>query len=73
MGATTAHVPVVPEAALAAERRSLLHEIALLQRRVDELAEELARERVDKEQLMRELAAAERELEFWRSGRLKPE
>jgi DNA-binding transcriptional MerR regulator len=70
-------VPVVPQAAadgvLTAERRGYMREIATLQEKIDQLENKLDTANTDRERLLRELAAAERELELYRSGRLKPE
>ena len=83
-----ATVPVVPtaaaDAALSAERKSLLREITFLQDRIEQLEETLADERSKtigkQEELLRELAdlrqrigEQEIELKFYRSGRLKPD
>jgi DNA-binding transcriptional MerR regulator len=81
---TVQSVPVVPvaaaDAALSAERRALLREIALLNERIDTLEGELRERRGDQEKYLREiadigrkLAASETELQLWRSGRLKGE
>ena len=83
-----ANVPVVPtaaaDAALSAERKSLLREITFLQDRIEQLEQSLTSERVKtvekQEELLRELAdlrqrigEQEVELKLYRSGRLKPD
>jgi DNA-binding transcriptional MerR regulator len=72
-----ASVPMVPAAAadkaLDAERRSLLREIARLEERIEALEGRLDDTSGELSEALQKLAAAERELEFWRSGRLKPD
>lgn len=83
-----ATVPMVPTAAadsaIQSERRSLLREVAALEKRVADLAEQLASEqasrREDVERLLRELSDKERRLsemetlvKLYEAGRLKPQ
>jgi DNA-binding transcriptional MerR regulator len=72
-----ASVPMVPAAAadtaLDTERRSLLREIAKLESRIEQLEERLDGKDEELKDALQKMAAAERELEFWRTGRLKPE
>ena len=60
------------ETAVSSQRSALLREISMLQDRIATLEEELAKTREGREELISELAAANRELELWRAGRLKP-
>lgn len=72
-----ASVPMVPAAAadkaLDIERRSLLREIARLESRIEQLEGRLDDASGDLKDTLQKLAAAERELELWRSGRLRPD
>jgi DNA-binding transcriptional MerR regulator len=69
-------VHMVPESTaqgiIITERAKNSEQIRLLQDRIDELREELADERTEKEKLMRELAEAQTELRLWREGWRKP-
>lgn len=71
------NVPVVPksqaESVLSATAQALLREIADLRQRLDEANVRIDSKDVEIRTLAENLAAAERELELWRSGRLKPE
>jgi DNA-binding transcriptional MerR regulator len=80
----TANVPVIPretaETAITSERRALLHEIGILQNRIDKLEQQVSDEQATKEKLLREMAdlhrqlgEAQAELNLYRKGRLKPE
>ena len=72
-----APVPMIPtaaaDAALDAERRALLREVAFLQNQIDRLETRLDERGREVEDLRAKLAAAEKELEFRRSGRLGPD
>ena len=59
--------------ALDIERRSLLREIARLESRIEQLEGRLDDASGDLKDTLQKLAAAERELELWRSGRLRPD
>lgn len=69
----SASVPVMPLAAADVQARGLLREITELQRLIDTLQARLDSKDETIIDLSSRLAAAERELELWRAGRLKPE